>query len=210
MGGRAVAVCILNKSSRISSKEEAGKAGRWLYAQPWEHWWITWFISPLCHKGYRGSCEQNDALFAGTLLSSHSSLPRHNSSESAAGKNAKNSNVPEKLIAAGSGVGVDWSCVQPRAAEVLIVQQRARADTGAAGWTLLQSAEDLGEGVASYRVSDFSDTQQLKTAPLFSLVWWSSARSGVCKYYSLFHSWLNTWDLYPFSQRKCPQKIKFT
>lgn len=115
-GSRAVAVCALNKSSQISREEEVGKAGGWLYAQPWERWWITQFISLLCRKGYTGSSEQNNALFAGTLLSSPSSLPEHNSSMSVAGKVAKNSEVSEKLIASCSGAGVDWSFVQPRAA----------------------------------------------------------------------------------------------
>lgn len=114
-GGRAAAVCALN-SGQISSEEEAGKAGRWLHDQPWEHWWITRFISLPCRKGYTGSSEQNDALFAGTLLSSPSSLPEQNSNVSVAGKVAKNSDFSSKLIAAHSGAGVGWSFVQPRAA----------------------------------------------------------------------------------------------
>lgn len=170
-GGWAAAVCALNKSGQISS-EEAGKAGRWLSAQPWERWCITRFISLLCCKGCMGSSEQNDAPFAGTLLSSPSSLPEHNGSMSVAGRVAKISDVSEKLIAARSGAGVGWSFVQPRAAgSAHCARKRKERHCCCRLGAGCRKRRILG-GLAIYWVSDFSDAQQLKTWPFFSLVWW--------------------------------------
>lgn len=76
----------------------------WEVAQAWEGWYMTGFISPLCCEGCRGSSEQNDAPFAGTLFP----FPEHNSSVPIAGKAAKSWDFSAKPIAAGAGLaGVD-------------------------------------------------------------------------------------------------------
>ena len=146
----------------------------------WQSWEVNFCSTlrtlmdyPVCRKGYTGSSEQNDALFAGTLLSSPSSLPEHNSSVSVAGKVAKNSDVSEKLIAACSGAGVSWSFVQPGAAGSAYCARKRKGRRCCCRLGAGCRKQRILEGFAMYRISDFSDAQQLKTSPLFSLVvWW--------------------------------------
>lgn len=145
-----------------------------------------------------GSSEQNDTPFAGTLLSSPSSLPEHNGSMSVAGRVAKISDVSEKLIAARSGAGVGWSFVQPRAAgSAHCARKRKERHCCCRLGAGCRKQRILG-GLVIYRVSDSSDAQQLKTWLFFHLSDDGSARSGVCEYYSLFHRCLKTSDSYSF------------
>lgn len=140
-------------------------------------WRITWFISVLRHKGYTGSCEQKDAPFAGTLLSSTCLLPEHNSGVSVAGKVAKNTAVSAKLIAAHLGEGVAGvSTAQSHRERTLCKKMQGQALLLQVGrWALAAERIGLGRGVGwwqyLYRISDFSDAQ-LGISPLFSLVWW--------------------------------------
>lgn len=179
-GRQTAAIHALNKSSDTNS-EEAGRAGGWLYAQSWEHWWISRYIPPLCCKDYAASSEQNDAPFAGILLSSTPLLPEHNSSLSVAGKVAK-MQLSQDRDCCLCGAGAGWSFVQPRAAGIAHCTGEHR----------------IWEGVGTYRVSGKNKLLRCLMDEVLSQV--------VCKHYSWFHSWLKTWDAYSFFSKDSPNK----
>lgn len=116
---------------------------------------MTGFISLLCCEGCRGSSEQNDAPFAGTLSFWNTTAACLQQ---------------EKLLKVETSQQSQLLQVQ---GWPVLIQPRA---TGSARWAgkqagrgQLQKAEHLG-ALAIHTVPDLSGAQQLKISPMFSLV----------------------------------------
>lgn len=143
--------------------------------------------------------------FARTLLSSPSSLPEHNGSMSVAGRVAKISDVSEKLIAARSGAGVGWSFVQPRAAGGAHCARKRKERHCCCRLGAGCRKQRIWGGLAIYRVSDFSDAQQLKTWLFFFTCLMKEVLGQV--YASIIPYFTGAWKLqiHNLSSKEMPQ-----